>query len=79
MYFFSQEKFQIHSLTQIQKPGKKMQHWKKKYNIFTHSLDFWPKMAKVKLFPRNKKIRYLCQHVLIFKFLTTTPNLISNL
>ena len=31
VFFFSQEKFKIHSLTQIQEPGKKkIQHWKKK-------------------------------------------------
>ena len=56
--FFSQEKFTFHSLTHSQGAGKKIQQWKKKYTIFTHSLDFCPKMEKVKLFPKKKK-RYL--------------------
>ena len=47
LFFFSQEKFKIHSLTQIQRAGKKNTAPEKKNNIFTHSLDFWPKMAKV--------------------------------
>ena len=38
---------------------KKKQQWKKKYTIFTHSVDFCPKCAKNKLFRGNKKIRYL--------------------
>ena len=42
----------------ILEAGKKKQ-WKKN-TIFTHSVDFCPKSAKIKLFPGNKKIRYLC-------------------
>ena len=49
VFFFSQEKFKIHSLTQIQEPGKKkIQHWKKKITTFslTHSIfdQKWQKL-----------------------------------
>ena len=56
MYFFFPRKSlkSTHSHENICR--KKKQQWKKN-NIFTHSLDFCPKMAKVKLFPGNKKIR----------------------
>ena len=39
VYFFSQEKFTIHSLTQIQEPEKKIQQWKKNTTIsLTHPI-----------------------------------------
>ena len=65
--FFPQEKFKIHSLTQIQKPGKKIQHWKKKYTTsLTHSkfdqkwqkLNYSREINKYGTFDGNlKKIR----------------------
>ena len=59
LYFFFPGKVHIsltHSFSGSQKKNTAVE---KKYTIFTHSLDFCPKMAKVKLFPGNKKIRYL--------------------
>ena len=56
--FFPRKSLQSTHSLKFRSREKKIQHWKK-YNIFTHSLDFWLKMAKVKLFPGNKKIRYL--------------------
>ena len=48
IFFFPQEKFKIHSLTQIQEPEKKIQHWKKKITTFslTHSIfdQKWQKL-----------------------------------
>ena len=54
--FFSQEKFKIHSLTQIQNGEKKKKQpgEKKKNRIFTHSVDFFQNVVKIKLF-REKK------------------------
>ena len=59
-FFFPQEKFKgTHSL-KIRGRKKKNSVGKKKNSIFTHSLDFCPKVVKNKLFQGNKKIRYLC-------------------
>ena len=54
VYFFSQEKFKIHSLTQIQKAVKKYST-RKKNTIFTHTVDFWPKMVKLNFSGKIKK------------------------
>ena len=60
MFFFSRYSLKSTHSQKFKSQKEKIQRWKKKYNIFTHSLDFCPKMAKVKLFRGNKKIRYLC-------------------
>ena len=55
-FFFSQEKFKIHSLTQIQNGEKKKNSpVKKKNRIFTHSVDFFQNVVKIKLFREKKK------------------------
>ena len=55
LFFFSQEKFTTHSLTPLQEAEKKKTAGEKKNTIFTHSVDFCPKCAKIKLFRVKKK------------------------
>ena len=61
VFFFSQKKFKVHSLTQkLGSEKKKKQLRKKKKNtFFTHSLEKPRKVVKNKLFRGKKKIRYL--------------------
>ena len=59
-FFFSWKSLHFtHSLIFKGRKKKKTAREKKKNTIFTHSLDFCPKVDKNKLFQGNKKIRYL--------------------
>ena len=60
LFFFSWKSLHFtHSLIFKERKKKKTALEKKKNTIFTHSLDFCPKVVKIKLLKGNKKIRYL--------------------
>ena len=64
LFFFFLEKFTLHSLTHFQRAEKKNSTGKKNNTIFTHSLDFCPKVVKNKLFQGKKNTipLTLCSH-----------------
>ena len=60
VFFFSQEKFKIHSLTQIQNGEKKNSPVKKKKTGFSLTQSIFSKMLSKLNYSGEKKIRYLC-------------------
>ena len=55
VFFFPRKSLKSTHSLHFRRPKKKNSKWKKKNTIFTHSVDFCPKCAKIKLFQEKKK------------------------